>query len=49
MSVEEARAKLGELVRAAAGGQTTVITYHGVPAALITPIHDHPESSEDPE
>jgi prevent-host-death family protein len=46
MSVEEARAKLGELVRAAAAGQTTVITYHGVPAAVIAPIH---ESSEDPQ
>jgi prevent-host-death family protein len=42
LSVEEARAKLGDLVKAAElAGQETVITYHGRPAARIVPAQEH--------
>jgi antitoxin (DNA-binding transcriptional repressor) of toxin-antitoxin stability system len=35
-STEEARSKLGEIIQAAIEGKTSVITYHGVPAALVS-------------
>lgn len=39
VSVEIARGKLGDYVRAAQiGGKTTTLTYRGEPAALIVPI-----------
>lgn len=37
-SVEQARQHLGELVRAANRGEVTVITYAGIPAAVIAPL-----------
>jgi prevent-host-death family protein len=37
-SIEEARAILGDLVLAAAAGKSSLLTYHGVPAARITSL-----------
>lgn len=42
MTVEQARAKLGDLVIAAMRGETTVITRYGKPAAMITPFSQEP-------
>lgn len=35
-TLEEARGKLGSLVKDAVAGRPSVITYHGVPAAIIS-------------
>lgn len=49
MSVQEARAKLGDLVIAAKErGEVTVITRYGAPAALLMPYEDAPEATEKP-
>lgn len=42
MSVEEARAKLGDLVINAMRGESTVITRYGQPAATISPYTEEP-------
>lgn len=38
MSVQDARAHLGDLVIAAQHGETTVITRYGKPVAVIAPV-----------
>jgi prevent-host-death family protein len=38
VTIEQARAKLGDLVIAAIRGETTVITRYGKPAAALVPI-----------
>lgn len=43
--VTQARPKLGDLVRAAAQGQATVLTRHGHPVAAIVPPADAPSPS----
>lgn len=49
VSVEVARGKLGDYVRAAQiGGKTTTLTYRGEPAALIVPIPVEPEAGDRP-
>jgi hypothetical protein len=35
-TTEEARAKLGEIIQAAIANKPSVITYHGVPAAIVS-------------
>lgn len=40
MSIEQARAKLGDLVIAAMNGQTTTLTRYGRPVARIVPIKE---------
>lgn len=40
-SIEQARARLGDLVTAAQQGQTIIITRHGKPAAMLT-SHEEP-------
>jgi prevent-host-death family protein len=49
VSIQEARAQLGDLVIAAQNGETTVITRYGKPAAVIAPVPapDQPPSQPD--
>lgn len=37
-SVEEARDVLGTIVIDASRGESSIITYHGIPAALVIPM-----------
>jgi antitoxin (DNA-binding transcriptional repressor) of toxin-antitoxin stability system len=34
-SIEEARGKLGDIVLAATTGESTLLTYHGIPSAMV--------------
>ena len=42
---EEARNELPRLLIAAQQGRQTIITRHGRPVAILTPISEHPEAS----
>ena len=46
-SVEEARARLGDIVLAASLGTPALITYRGVPAALVSAVTPPVIRSED--
>lgn len=46
LSIQEARAQLGDLILAAQNGETVIITRYGKPAAVIAPI---PEEADGPE
>jgi prevent-host-death family protein len=41
-STEAARAKLGDIIADALAGENTLITYHGIPAALVVPVAQPP-------
>ena len=38
VGIREAKARLSELARAAAGGEATILTDYGKPIAMISPI-----------
>ncbi len=42
---EEARNELPQLLIAAQQGRQTIITRHGRPVAILSPISEHPETS----
>jgi antitoxin (DNA-binding transcriptional repressor) of toxin-antitoxin stability system len=39
---EEARKKLGLIIADALGGKSTLLTYNGIPAALVVPVAQQP-------
>ena len=41
-TTEAARVHLGDIVTQAAAGIPSLITYHGVPAALVVPVAQEP-------
>jgi prevent-host-death family protein len=47
MTIEQARAKLGDLVIAAMRGESTVITRYGKPRAQIVPIEEPAMQTQD--
>jgi prevent-host-death family protein len=40
MQLREAKAKFSALVEAAEKGETTIVTKHGRPAAMVVPMHE---------
>jgi antitoxin (DNA-binding transcriptional repressor) of toxin-antitoxin stability system len=46
-TTEEARAKLGQIIIDALAGEHSVITYHGIPAAMLISIYQAPVTVTD--